>query len=220
MQPISVTVGPLAAADDNGIAASQTTAGAANLDLNGALASGGTVSLDKPRRVAVASAGNDAGITFTVYGTTFGGQSVSEVLQGTSGSSVSSTVDFATVTRIATSGATSASGVIAGTTGVAGSRWVRFDDFAPGQITVQVDISGTINYDIETTMDDPNDPVSPVPVSSVTWLDALDANLVNESTAKSGYIQYAPIYARLLVNSNTNPAYATAKFLQSSNGPI
>ena len=41
MQPISVTVGPLDAADDNGIAQSQTTAGAADLTLNGALVSGG-----------------------------------------------------------------------------------------------------------------------------------------------------------------------------------
>ena len=65
MQPISVTVGPLDAADDNGIAQSQTTAGAADLTLNGALVSGGVATFDSPRQVIITSAGNDTGVTFT-----------------------------------------------------------------------------------------------------------------------------------------------------------
>jgi hypothetical protein len=218
MQPITITAGPLAAASANNIALSQTTAGAANLTLNGSLVTSGVATLDEPRQVLITNVGNDSAVTFTVYGTWFNGQTISETVQGTSGSSVATTLDFVTVTRVAASAATSVSGVTVGTNGVAGSRWVRFDDFAPGQITVQGDVSGTVNYSVQTTMEDPNDPFSPVAIGSVTWLDALDANLVSESTAKSGYIAYAPLYARVLLNSGSGSA--SAIFLQSSNGPI
>lgn len=218
MQPITVTVGPLASASANNIALSQTTAGAENLTLNGSLGSGGVATLDKPRQVLITNVGNDSAITFTVYGTWFNGQTISETVQGTNGSSAATTLDFSTVTRVATSAATSVSGVTVGTNGVAGSRWVRFDDFAPGQITVQGDVTGTVNYSVQTTLEDPNDPFNPVAIGSVTWLDALDANLVSESTAKSGYITYAPAYARVLLNSGSGSA--SVIFLQSSNGPI
>lgn len=218
MQPITVTIGLLDAASANNIALSQTTAGAANLVINGVTATSGVAYLDTPRRVLVTNAGNDSAITFTVYGTWINGQTISETLQGTNGSSVATTLDFSTVTRVAVSGATSVSGVTVGTNGVAGSRWVRFDDFAPGQITVQGNVSGTVNYSVQTTLNDPNDPINPVAIGSVVWLDALDGNIVSESTAKSGYIAYAPAYARVLLNSGSGSASAT--FLQSSNGPI
>lgn len=218
MQPITVTIGLLDAASANNIALSQTTAGAANLVINGVTATSGVAYLDTPRRVLVTNAGNDSAITFTVYGTWIDGQTISETLQGTNGSSVATTLDFSTVTRVAVSGATSVSGVTVGTNGVAGSRWVRFDDFAPGQITVQGNVSGTVNYSVQTTLNDPNDPINPVAIGSVVWLDALDGNIVSESTAKSGYIAYAPAYARVLLNSGSGSASAT--FLQSSNGPI
>lgn len=218
MQPISVTVGPLTSASANNIALSQTVTGASSVVLNGSLVSGGVATLDTPRQVLITNVGNDSGITFTVTGTTFYGNTVSQTVQGTSGSTVATTVDFATVTSIVTSGSTSVSGITVGTNGVAGSRWVRFDDFAPGQITVQVDVSGTANYSVQTTLDDPNDPFSPVAINSVVWLSALDTNLVSQSSAKSGYIAYAPKYGRILLNSGSGSA--TVTFLQSSNGPI
>jgi hypothetical protein len=218
MQAIKVTVGPLASASANNIATSQTTAGAANLNLNGSTVSGGVATLDTYRQVLITNVGNDAALTFTVYGTTFGGVSVSETVNGTSGSTVATNTDFKTVTRVAVSGATSGSGVTVGTNGVAGSRWVRFDDFAPTQITVQANVTGTVNYSIQTTLNDPNDPFSPTSIVNVVWLDALDANIVAESTAKSGYFAYAPKWARLLLNSGSGTASAT--FLQSSNGPF
>lgn len=225
MQSISVTVGPLTAADDNGVCESQKPAagGVQELALDGALVSGGVAVLDAPRRIIISSDGDDSANIFVITGTTYGGATVSETIAGPDGdptpASVQSTVDFLTVSSV-TIDDDAVGNITVGTNGVAGSRWVRLDDFAPGQVTVQVNVSGTINYDVETTLDDPNDPVNPVSIPNVVWLDALDANLVNESTNKSGYIAYAPKYVRLLVNSNTNPAYATVTVLQSSNGPI
>ena len=209
MQPIIVSAGPLAAASANNIALSQTTAGAANLVLNGSLVSGGVATLDKPRRILITNVGNDTGVTFTVYGTWFGGLPISETLTGTSGSSVATTLDFATVTRISTSGATSGSGVTVGTNTVAGSRWIRFDSWALPNVNIQIDVSGTINYTLQTTMDDPNDPVSPTTPINVTWFSSTDTNVVSASASKQTNFTNAFTYARILVNSGTGTATAT-----------
>jgi hypothetical protein len=209
MQPISVTVGPLDAADDNGIAQSQTTAGAANLTLNGALVSGGVATFDTPRQVVVTSAGNDSGINFTVYGTTYGGASVTEVVAGTSGSTSTTKTDFATVTRIATSGATSASGVIAGTNGVAGSRWVRLDSWAFPQTAIQVNATGTVNWTLQVTMDDPNSPTNPVAIPNVTWLNTNDSDAVTAIGDVFTNFDWTPTWSRILLNSGTGSVTAT-----------
>ena len=218
MRPIIVTAGPLAAASANNIALSQTVTGASSVVINGALASGGVATLDKPRQVLITNIGNDSGITFTVTGTTYNGATISQTVQGTSGSTVATTVDFATVTGIVTSGSTSVSGITVGTNGIGGSSWVRLDDWAPSVWTVQVDVSGTINYSVQTTMDDPNDPTNPVTIPNVQWVSCSDSNVVSQSTNKYGYSAGASRYVRVLINSGTGTA--TATILQSSNGPI
>jgi hypothetical protein len=218
MQPITVTVGPLDAADDNGIAESQTTAGAANLTLDGVLVTGGVAILDTPRQVIVTSGGNDTGVTFTIYGTTYGGQSVSEAITGASGGASATKTDFATVTRVAASGATSVSGVIVGTNAKAGSRWVRMDSWAFPQTVVQVNVNGTADFTVQTTMDDPNSPTNPVAIGSVTWLDTLDTNLVTTSVSTSGFIAYSTSFVRVLLNSGSGSV--TATFSQFGNVPL
>lgn len=209
MQPIFVTVGPLASASANNIATSQTVSGAVNVTLNGSTVSGGVAVLDAPRRVLITNVGNDSGITFTVYGTTFGGTSVSEVLQGTSGSTVASTVDFATVTRIATSGSTSASGITVGTNGVAGSRWVRLDSWADAQTAIQCNATGTVNYTVQVTMDDPNSPTNPVGINAVTWLNSNDTDAVTAIGDIFTNFDWTPTYARILLNSGSGTVVGT-----------
>jgi hypothetical protein len=209
MQPIYVTVGPLAAASANAIALSQTTAGAADLTLNGALVSGGVATLDKPRQVLITNVGNDSGITFTIYGTWIGGQTISETVQGTSGSTVATTLDFATVTRVAASGATSVSGVTVGTNGVAGSSWLRFDSWADAQTAIQCNVSGTVNYTVQVTMDDPNSPTNPVTIENVEWLNTNDTDAVTSIANVFTNFQFTPTFARVLLNSGTGSVTAT-----------
>lgn len=209
MQPITVTVGPLDAADDNGIALSQTTAGAANLTINGALASGGVATLDNPRQVIVTSGGNDTGVTFTIYGTTYGGHTVSESITGASGGAAATKTDFLTVTRVAASSATSGSGVIVGTNGVAGSRWVRLDSWADSNTAIQCNASGTVNYTVQVTMDDPNSPTNPVAVGSVTWINTNDTDAVSAISSVFTNFQFSPTFARILLNSGTGTVTAT-----------
>jgi len=209
MQPITISVGPLAAADADGIAESQTVTGAANVILDGVLVTGGVAVLDKPRRILITNVGNDSGITFTVYGTTFNGSPVSEVLQGTSGSSVASTVDFATVTRIATSGSTSVSGITVGTNTAAGSRWLRLDSWADAKTAIQCNASGTVNYTVQATMDDPNDPVSSVAVNAVTWLNTDDLDAVTAIGDVFTNFSWTPTFARILLNSGSGSVSGT-----------
>lgn len=209
MQPITVTVGPLAAADENGIAESQTTAGAANLTLNGALVSGGVAYMDAPRRIIITSGGNDTNVTFTVTGTTFGGHDVSEVVQGVSGGVAETTVDFATVTSVRTSGATSPSGVMVGTTEAAGSRWIRMDSWAFPQTAIQCNASGTVNYTVEVSMDDPNSPTNPVAITSMTWLQTSDPDAVSAIGDVFSNFDWTPTWVRIMLNSGTGSVTAT-----------
>ena len=102
--------------------------------------------------------------------------------------------------------------------GVKYSSWVRFDDFAPSNISIQCDVTGVVSYTLQSTLDDPNDPFSPVAVNDVQWVNTSDANLVNAvATAQSNFL-FAPKFARIKLNSGAGSVKAT--FLQSSNGPI
>lgn len=209
MQPITVTVGGLDAADDNGICESQTTVGAANLNLNGALVTGGVAVLDAPRQILVTSAGNDSSRTFTIYGTTFGDHPVSETVQGQNVGAIATNTDFKTVTRVAVSGATSGSGVIVGTNAKAGSRWIRLDSWAFPQTAIQCNASGTVNYTVQVTMDDPNSPTDPVAVSAVTWLNTNDADAVTALGDVFTNFDWTPTYARVLLNSGNGTVTST-----------
>lgn len=162
--PIIVQVGPLAAASINNIAQSQSTTAAANLTINGSAATGGVATLDKQRKVLITSAGNDSGISFTVFGTNNDSNPFSETVTGGNIAAVSTTQDFLTVTRIATSGAT-ASTVQVGTSGVASSKWFPNDTGRnPTNIGMFFQAVGTVNYTLELTQDDPNNIINANPV--------------------------------------------------------
>ena len=102
-----------AAADPNGISTAATISGAANLTINGALADGGSVTMDCPRNVTILSAGDDSGITLTVTGTDESGTAITEVITGADTGTATGSSFFKTVTQIATSGS-SAGNVSAG----------------------------------------------------------------------------------------------------------
>lgn len=216
MQSIQVSVGPIDAANDDAICESQTP-NAGPLTLDGSEVVGGVAVLDVQRRVLITCDGDESANTFTITGFDARGSAVLQTVTGVNAGTVATTVSFLTVTSV-TIANNADDAVKVGTNGVADSNWVRFDDFAPNYISVNVVVSGTVNYTVQTTLDDPNSAQWPVAYGDTQWQDALDANLVSESTNKSGGIQYAPVFARLVLNSGSGSARAT--FLQSSNGPI
>ena len=133
MRPISVSL-KLTAADANGICTTQTAAAAADLSLGGALYhADNTAYFGTDSRVRITSAGDDTGITFTVYGTDAYGP-VSETVTGVSGSTVDTVTYFRTVERIIASGA-SAGNVSAGTSGDADALTTAAAVTATGQLT-------------------------------------------------------------------------------------
>lgn len=108
------------ALDADGIAAAQAVAGAGNLTLNGALASGGTVTLDVPRTVEIDSSNaGDTTQTATVYGTDVYGNAMTETIAFNGTTAVAGQKAFKTVTRVAISAALAGNANV-GTTDVFG----------------------------------------------------------------------------------------------------
>ena len=169
----------------------------------------GTATLDVARRVIITSGGDDSGITFTMAGTDRNNNPISEVITGANGVA-SSRLSYLTVTSIKTSAA-AASTLTVGTNTVADSQWVRFDDFAANsQVSIQCTVSGTVNYTVQQTMEDPNYITNQLPTptyqwtpASVSWVDHPDTALVAATATKQGNYGYAPVWAKVVLNSGT-----------------
>lgn len=214
MRPITVTAGPLASADADGIAQAQQPA--ATFTLNGALVSGGVAQLGAPRRVLITTTANETGVTFTVTGTNRSGDVLSEDVAGVNNTTTSTALDFFTVTSVVNSAAL-AGNVTIGTSGVGGSPWVRFDDYAPNGVAIQCTVSGTVNYTLQQTLDDPNSPTDAVAPSAMTWVSSSDTSVVAATTTQQTNYNFTPVFARVLLNSGTGTV--TATFLQASAVP-
>lgn len=163
----------------------------------------GVATLDEPRKVIITSADDDTGITFTVVGADGSGFSQTEVVTGANTGAASTILDFQTVESVTTSGATTA-GVQVGTNGVSASRWVRFDDYAGNApVAIQATVSGTVNYTIQTTLQDPDDAVSPVDPADVTWINSTDSNVVSATANQVSSFAIKPTFARVVLNSGS-----------------
>lgn len=206
MRPVTVTVGPLAAASANNIALSQTPGAAGSLTLNGSLVSGGIATLDNPRRVLITTA--DTTHTFTVTGATPTGSVISESLLIVAGSSYTAQ-DFATVTKITISGGATGA-VTVGTNGIASTPWVRLDEWADPAVSIMTDVVGTVNYTVQSTSDDPNSNTNPVLPANVTWQPTNDTNGVSATGAIQTNYLFAPIFVRILLNSSGTTGVVTA----------
>ena len=104
MSPINVYNIVPVALDADGICAQQTLAAAGNALINGALASGGTVTLDVPRNVIVDAAGAATAV-LTVTGTDVYGIPMSEAITLNGTTAVAGKKAFKTITSIAASAA-------------------------------------------------------------------------------------------------------------------
>lgn len=82
------------------------------------------------------------------------------------------------------------------TAGTTYSRMVRMDTWANAQSIIQVNVTGTATYTVETSMDDPNDPVNPVAVGSMTWINAADSGIVGKTASAQGVLTATPTFVR------------------------
>jgi hypothetical protein len=208
MRPVIINCGPYAAPSATNIRTASTVTAAGTVTLNGALVSGGIATLDQPRRVLFTSVGNDSGITFTITGTDWNNQYATEVLTGANASTTYTVYDFKTVTSVVASGA-SAGNVSIGTNGIASSRPVNLDPYADSSTYIQTDTGGSaaITYSIQLTGDNPNDSATPVPYTSVRWINSGTAALVNATSAQNANQAGIPTMMRVYISnagSNTS----------------
>jgi hypothetical protein len=136
------------------VCASQTTAGAGNLLINGTLAAGGVATLDVQRTIGITSGGSDAAVVFTIKGTDQQGRVISETLTGVNTNTVSSVFNYLTVTSISASAAVT-SAVTVDTLGTGSSTELTVDKYiAPFSVSINVNVTGTISYTVQYTFDD------------------------------------------------------------------
>jgi hypothetical protein len=196
MRAIIVTVGPLTAAVANNIALSQTPVG-------------GVAVIGNAQRITLTTA--DSTHTATITGTDWAGAPISETV-ALNGTAVTSVLSYKTVTQISVNAALTAA-ITAGTSGVGTTPWVRFDDYALPQISIQCVASGTVNYTIQQTLDDPDDPTNPVAPALVYWQQTSDTNGQGATGSIQSNYAYQPRYSRVLLNSGTGTV--TVTYLQS-----
>lgn len=137
------------AADRDGVCAAQQLAGAGNLVIAGALASSGIAAFGEQQRVTIYSAGNLSALTFTVYGITAFGDSISEAVTGPNNTTVSTTANFKQVTRVAASGAVGTN-VEVGDSNALETPWVELMPSRPLKgISVQLSTGASLTYEVQ-----------------------------------------------------------------------
>lgn len=210
MRPITVTVGPLDAAISDGICEAQTpTAGPLTLD--GVLVVDGVAIFDAARRVEITSTSVDNDKYFTIVGTSASGNLQTEVMLGPDTGSVSSSLDFKTVTSISIS-ATATGTITSGTNDVASSPWVMLDPYSFPQVGFQCTVNGSVNYTVQQTYEDPNSRTNPLQPYEVTWVNNPTAGLVGASSTQQSSYAISPQYVRVTLNSGTG--YVRSTFIQ------
>ncbi len=200
MRPIRIT--RQLTLDANGIAEDQTTAGAANLVLDGALAQtitnkfGSVVEVPLGgRQITLESAANLSAVDFTITGRDFGGREISEVIAGPNANTVATVrVDWNVVTQIAVSAAVGTN-VEVGVNNVGASAPVPLDQyFSPFNVSVGVTVVGTINATVQFTFDDIWNGVGPF-----TWTDHVD---LTAFTANADGTFISPVSATRILNNS------------------
>lgn len=208
MQPITVKVGPIAPAVPAGLFSGGIFQ-VGYIPLNGSLTKNGVGIFDVPRRIQIQSPNNIATAIFTIEGTDYTGQPISETITGINATGKNSVLDYKTVTRLASSQELRSSTVIIGTTSAASTPWVRLDGWALGSVAIQVSVKGNVNYTLQQTLDDPNDPTNPVPPGEIVWINTGDQTMVNATaSAQSNYI-VPPVWSRVILNSGDGSLRAT-----------
>ena len=182
--------------------------------INGALAANGVATLATPQRVLITTA--DSTTKYTLYGTSASGTPQSETLTS-NGTNVQSALDYASIAPITVNQQPTAATTV-GTNGVGSTPYVRLDSWAEGSVSVQCNVTGTVNYTVQVSDDDPNQPWgTPVALSAMTWIATNDPVAVGATGNIQTNFLFAPTYARVLLNSGSGSV--TATFIQYSAVP-
>ncbi len=176
----------------------QTTAGAANLTINGPLAAVGAVALASAHKLDLESVANLSAINFTITGTDANDIAQIEIIAGPNANTVTTSYYFKTVTQIAVDGAVGTA-VSVGTSDEAATKDIASNYKASSGfgLGVAVTLTGTINYTVQHTYND----VDVKTTDDSVYFD--HASLAsNTANAEGGYTT-PNFFVRLIVNSYT-----------------
>lgn len=211
----------LAAASANNICLSQIPTSGTALTINGALAATKTTwfngtstsvtiaQLDTQRRILLTYGSEGSARTLVVSGTNQFGNPISETLSIPSGGagSVATVQDFYTVTSLVPGGGGWTAAVTVGTNSVGSSPWLFVNLYSsPIDFGVGATVTGTVNYSIEYTFDNPN------AVGTVAGVipRAISLNTMDAQSASADGSIVTPFLAwRLTINSGTGSVTAT-----------
>ena len=207
MRPQRITITPQV--DTDGICASQTPLAAGNLTIAGALASGGSVTLNYGHLIKVACAGADAARTFTITGTDCNGIALTEDVSGSGSSTTSSTKYFKTVTQVAVDAAT-AGAITVGVNADSVSNWLTLDrNISPFSVGFGVVVTGTIDYTVQHTFDD-------IQIANPSGVTAFNhASIAAKTDNQNSNYAYPCVATRILINSVTSGATLTFNVIQA-----
>jgi len=146
--------------------------------------------------VTITSTGDDTGVTFTVTGTDADGRDQSEDVTGANAGAAATTGFYKTVTSISSDGATDGD-IIIGVLDADGARGqmipvnFRATDFSIG---IGVVVTGTINYTVQHTFQDPQD-------VSITPTFFANIGLTSKTANDNGNYAFPVSAVRIIANS-------------------
>lgn len=154
------------------------------------------------RRVLITSTSATETATIAITGTNANAQVITETITFSGASTtLQSNLDYVTVTKVLPSG-TIAGNLSAGTNGVGSSPWKTWNYIGkpPMNLTEAVElVSGSVNFTIQYTYDDPNN----LPSGVTTPLAFNMATITGQTATIDGSISIPIVATRVLINSGT-----------------
>ena len=192
-------------ADADGVAASQTPAGAGALTLNGAL---GTT-LDYARILLITTVADESGKTLVFVGTDADGNVITEAVTGPNNTTAVTTKYYKTITSITASGAFTGNVTVGtrGTTLVAASNAIPLDFGDDTASRAVITVTGTINVTVQETFD----PILADGTANAVWfaISGLTSKTANTVDAASR----GATAVRVIVNSYSTGADVTLNLI-------
>ena len=161
-------------------------------------------------QVSLTSTANLSAITMTLVGTDADGRAQTEDVAGPNNNTVEGSKYFKTLTSIVASSTLGASTMDVGYVDEVASQTIPLDFYASDPASVQVSVTGTINFDVEGTLSNPFDTsrVSPFDFDDQSDLDWLnDSNFTSKTASLANALAIPGIRAiRIVINSYTDTA--------------
>jgi len=189
------------AVSTNSVALAQTLGAAGNLVLNGSTVVNGVAVLGVGYMVGVTLtfAASEVGHNFTITGTDYGGNVISEIIAGTTAGTVDTANDYATITQISVASATTGN-VSVGNVNQAVGRWVVADkNKANFQVGFGCYVTGSVFYSIQHTWQD----VLSQPTTAANQRIFYHDFVVNQSTTQDSNYAFNIAAFRLVITSGT-----------------